>query len=82
MLRRGGGGNPKAVLQVVTTVSAQYVGIAAAKIAAGAGIAGLVPIVVAILIGGATYLVVDWAIDQTAKSLSLAKLSESEMKVI
>jgi hypothetical protein len=66
----------------VRGVSAWYVGMAAAKMAAGAGAAGLVPIAVAILIGGVTYLVVDWAIDQTAKSLSLAKLSESEMKVI
>ncbi|MDP3087081.1 MAG: hypothetical protein Q8M99_02645 [Methylotenera sp.] len=63
-------------------VSSWYVGMTAAEMAASAGAVGLVPVAVAILVGGATYLVVDWGIDQTAKSLSFAKLTDGQLKMI
>jgi len=66
----------------IGSASGWYVGMTAAEMAATAGASGMMPIAVAIVVGGVTYLVVDWAIDQTAKYLATAKLSDSQLKSI
>lgn len=43
------------------------------------GMAGAAPVVVAVVIGGATYLVIDWGIDQVEKAMQVAHLSADDV---
>jgi hypothetical protein len=57
-------------------------GQAAATAAIAAGASGAVPVAVAIVVGAATYLVVDWAIDATVDSLKTSQLSSTELALV
>ncbi len=63
-------------------ITSWYVGMSAAELAIKAGAAGQAPVAIAIVVGAATYLVVDWAIDGTAKSMSVAKLTDGQLRTI
>ncbi len=65
---------------VVGGASSWAVGELAAGAAASAGATGAVPIAVAIIVGTATYLVIDWAIDATAASLKVGYLTTDDVK--
>lgn len=62
----------------ITGAIAWQVGPLAAKAAMAAGASGLGPVAVGIVVAGATVLVVDWAFDASAESLSIATLSAAE----
>jgi hypothetical protein len=63
-------------------VASWYVATTASNLVLAAGATGLVPVIVVVVAGGATYLVVDWTIDYTAKSLTYIPLSDKELEMI
>ena len=63
-------------------VASWIVAMKALELATTAGATGLAPVAVAIVVGTATYLVVDWAFDQTVKSLSVAEISDREVNLV
>lgn len=64
----------------VGTSASWYVAQAAAGAAVTAGATGAVPVAVAIVVGTATYLVVDWAIDAVADAVRITHLSKADVK--
>jgi hypothetical protein len=61
-------------------VAAWAVGEVALDIAVAAGATGAVPVAVVIVVGTATYLVVDWAIDTAADSMRVGYLTAEDVK--
>lgn len=59
--------------------AAWLIGDAAAAAAIAAGATGAVPVAVAILVGTATYLVVDWGIDAVRDSLRIGQIQPDEI---
>lgn len=62
----------------VVTAATWATWVAASNLAIAAGATGNVPVAVAILAAGATVVVVDWAFDHAADSLSVATLSTAD----
>lgn len=54
----------------------------ASQVAIGAGASGMVPVAVAIVVGAVTYIAVDWAVDYTVASFSVAQLTDEEWRLI
>ena len=55
---------------------------AAAKAVASAGASGSAPVAVAIVVATVAYLVLDWAVDKSLDSLSVAKLTVEDLRKI
>jgi hypothetical protein len=65
---------------VVGGASAWAIGDLAATGALAAGATGAVPVAIAIVVGGVTYLAVDWAIDKVADSIRVGRLTAEDIK--
>ena len=65
---------------VVGGTASWAVGSVAGSAAIAAGATGAVPVAVAIVVGTATYLVVDWAIDSIADAVRVGQLNADDIK--